>query len=169
MDEVKQAFLAAVARHGFTTRKWNAVRRAGTVTQVLALQRSQYGPSYYLNVGLWPLELAPPEGDVSEVDCPFRTRAEEVTGEFPPSVLDLETPVPDRSSACELVIEKLVAFLDRVTDLDALRRLDAAGRLHGWAVTRSGCVLLDRATSQGAEELSQHELTRRIIIDPPRD
>lgn len=75
---------------GFT-RKGNAWRRpVGDVTHIVALQKSRWGKSYYLNLAVWVGGL-PPEANVKSADCPLQSRI----GSIPNSPAQLEAALTE--------------------------------------------------------------------------
>lgn len=173
MDPIQTAFLKAASAHGFTARKWNGTRQVGEVTQVISLQRSDYGPSYYLNVGLWPLVGDEQPSTVRAVDCPFRLRGDQLVPELA-QAFDLEAPPGSerKEHASRDALDRVIATLDPLSTLESLRRLDREGKLTGWAVDRFGRSLLDgQSTAPGAPEhasLTPAELLGRITVVPPK-
>ncbi len=87
------------------------LRQAETIA-VVELQKSQYGPQYYVNVALWLLPL----GDAlypKERSCHVRTRLDALLSEqeeLVNALLDLESTMDDSARAAELS-ELLVSHL----------------------------------------------------------
>jgi hypothetical protein len=123
-NAVTQGLDAFASQHGFTKHSRSWYRQTADVLKVLNLQKSQYGPSYYLNVALWLPELGdtryPPENH-----CHVRTRLNSI---FPDdsdtidALLNLEAPVPDRVTAMRAFLTtRLAPLLDAASSTDGLR------------------------------------------------
>ncbi|HEY9323601.1 MAG TPA: DUF4304 domain-containing protein [Agromyces sp.] len=110
---------------GFHKHKGAWYRRSDEVVTVIDLQKSQYGPQYYLNIGLWfraieDLQYPKP------VSCHVVNR---LVSELPEAVsddlnrlLDLETEVPDRDTELrDLLDTYLVPLLGDFRDIAGLR------------------------------------------------
>lgn len=90
-DVVQRAFDWFGREHGFTRRSGDLFKQSEEVVAVLDLQRSDYGRSYYINVGFTLNQLH--GGPVSKFGlCDIRLRAEALIddGEDLPRHLDLE-------------------------------------------------------------------------------
>lgn len=114
--------------------------RESTETIALAnLQKSRYGPCYYMNLGFWIKSLGdPPSIPPREHLCHIRARAD---SELEPGLgrtLDLEVPIDDgdrRSELHRIVTETVIPFLVQGESLAGLRVL-VEGRLeHVTSVT----------------------------------
>ncbi len=125
------------------------------VTQALNLQKSQYGPSYYVNVGWWLRGL----GDVKfpkdhqwhisiRLESLVANRADEVK-----ALLDLDTAIAEaerRQQLRDLLESELHPVLDRTSSLDGLRELRREGRLKAAAVRGPAIPILDQAPTPGS-------------------
>lgn len=143
-----QAALAGFALSAGAVKRSGAwYRRGDDVVTVLELQKSQYGPKYYLNIGLWLLSL----GDVpypKPVQCHAQTRLEvQVPQVLRPELeklMDLEAPIDDedrRSQLQMLFSEHLSPILD-VSRRVATLRSDGAGFLKPAAIRGPAVPLL---------------------------
>ena len=106
--------------------------RSAETVFVLNLQKSQYGPQYYVNVGLWLLSLGPAETP-KDHQCPIRTRLDNLVPADKEAglttLLDLESPVDDelrREELLALLRSVLLPLLDTTSTLEGLRA--AAGQ-----------------------------------------
>ena len=110
---------------GFQKHNGAWYRRTDEVVTVIDLQKSQYGPQYYLNIGLWfraieDLQFPRPVG------CHVVNR---LAVELPKPVsddldrlLDLETEVPDRDTELRDVLDTyLVPLLGVIRGVAGLR------------------------------------------------
>lgn len=108
-NTVQVAFDESCKSLQFEKRRGAWYRRGEDLVTVVDLQKSQYGPQYYINLGLWLIGL---EGDAhpKPVACHVRTRLASVVGEREElelkQLLDLESPVPDKERH-----DRLLAFL----------------------------------------------------------
>jgi hypothetical protein len=132
--------LAAWARaHGWQVHKLTANRRLGFGVQVVALDKSDYAPAYYLRYGIW---LGEPDKLVLEPECDLRLPVKgpwesqpAFTEQAPLAPIDV-TAVLDRHVAPLVEATESRHALDKLYrrgDLDdALILLTAKKRL-GWA------------------------------------
>lgn len=102
-------------------------RVANEVTAVVNLQKSQYGPSYYINVGFWISAVEPARFPRSE-QCHVSFRIERLMGDDADRVarlLNLDTPVDeDRSDGIRTVLtDRLAPVLIAAQTLLGLRDL----------------------------------------------
>jgi hypothetical protein len=108
-DVVQVTFGEFAKNAGFSRRSASWYRTGADVITVLNLQRSQYGPKYYINIGLWLVAL----GEATtpkEHHCHIRTRLELLVGdarEILERLLDLGSPMGDEARASEIA-----AFLE---------------------------------------------------------
>ena len=114
-------------------------RTTDDLTEAVNLQKSQYGPSYYVNVG-WCLRAL---GDVKfpkdyqwhigmRLDLLAPNRTKDIK-----QLLDLDTPIAEderRHRLGELLDSELRPVLERTSNVDGLRALRREGRLKGAAV-----------------------------------
>ena len=109
--------------------------------QVFDLQRSIYGPQYYVNLCCVPAGM---EVDgmprPKEYKCPIRARLGKVCPELGKDVdmlLDLGNAIEEESREARLtamIKNNVIPFFERIRTPDALR-LAVAGRMKGLAVT----------------------------------
>lgn len=113
-------------------------QRADEVVTVCGLQKSQYGPSYYVNVGFnfTTLDADPhphPEG------CHLTVRIGEfVSGLELRELLDLDAPIADsarESRLFDIFARRLEPVVQRATSVDGLRAMVADGTLPGYVLT----------------------------------
>jgi meiotically up-regulated gene 157 (Mug157) protein len=123
-------------------------RNTNDVIQAMNLQKSQYGPSYYVNVGWWLRSL----GDVKfpkdhqwhigiRLESLAANRAEEIK-----ALMDLESGISERERGRqlhELFESELRPALDRTRSVDGLRALRREGRLKAAAVRGPAILILD--------------------------
>jgi len=113
------------------------------------LQRSQWGPQYYLNLGLWLLHL----GETSnprEDECHIRIRAGELLSlqeaGWDDALLDLETPWDDEKRAMKIkaTAEAFRALLETMSSLHGIKELYRAGLLDDAAIVKEARALLEQ-------------------------
>lgn len=118
------------------------------ITQI-NLQKSDYGLSYYLNVGWWLRTLGgaqfPKERELHvriRLDALIPGRADDVK-----TLLDIEQPVDGRSVRLRELFQELPEILAGASSVEGLRTLWHEGRLQA-AVVRSPAIrVLDEAAS----------------------
>jgi hypothetical protein len=131
-DELKAALIEAgtvLAAAGFTRKatRWSRPAPAPLSSVAFDLQRSNYGPTYFANVYVFPVEHA-------SKSYPIGTRldaAVTVEGTWLADVLsgDVELPVGERVRLFRLWLEQSVLpLLDRVSTLEGLRTAVSGGR-----------------------------------------
>ena|SRR2546430_17331722 len=127
-------------------------RTTDDVTQAMNLQKSQYGPRYYVNVGWWLRAL----GDVTfpkenqwhigiRLDSLAANRADEIN-----ELMNLDSPiaVAERTQRLgELLESELRPLLDGTASVESLRALRREGRLKSAAVKGPAITILDQATT----------------------
>lgn len=126
---------------GFTKRSGAWCRHQHESVAVIELQKSQYGPQYFVNVALWLLEL----GDVQcpkEHACHLRTRLTRLLPERKDelnALLDLDdasmTESHRRESLEQLLRDRLLPLLDTCSTLDGIRSLKSTGVLGAFLTT----------------------------------
>lgn len=81
---------------------------------VVNLQRSSYGPSYYVNLGVWISRLSEAKWP-KEQDCHLRARLGELIEDFDKdeSLMNLDSMLPDRVRRSQL-LEELVAYVGEI-------------------------------------------------------
>jgi hypothetical protein len=139
-NAVQQAFDEFGREAHFEKRSGSWYRHGEEVIAVLNLQKSQYGPQYYVNQAFWLRQL----GDdryPKEHKCHLRLRLEDVLPEAEAEtrrLLDLEQPLPEEQrieALLRLLRERLRPVIERAGSLDGLRSLRAEGAFAGAAVT----------------------------------
>lgn len=137
----------ALERFGRTTgceKRHGAWLRTGTeVITVTSLDKSPYGPEYYIDQGFWPRSLSdgPPK---RAYGCAIYNRAGGIIPQFSrrlDELLDLEQPIPDDERVTELVAlltKRLLPVLDEARSIDGLRNLVVSGPLRNSLITADG-------------------------------
>jgi hypothetical protein len=147
-NSIQLAFDAFGKRAGMQKQSGTWYRSADDVTQAMNLQKSQYGPSYYINVGWWLRAL----GDVKfpkdnqwhigiRLDSLAANRAEELK-----VLLDLDSGLGETERGQrlhDLLDSELRPVLDRTLSVDGLRALRGEGRLKAAAVRGPAIPILD--------------------------
>jgi hypothetical protein len=125
-DVIQVAFDDFAKNAGFSKRSSSWYRSGSDVVTVLNLQRSQYGPKYYINIGLWLVAL----GEATtpkEHHCHVRTRLELLAGdarETLEKLLDIGSPMDDEARASEIAAfleVHLAPILKATVSLESLR------------------------------------------------
>jgi hypothetical protein len=130
-------------------------RNTDDVIQAMNLQKSQYGPSYYVNLGWWLRSL----GDAKfpkdhqwhigiRLESLAGTRADEVK-----ALMDLESGISEKERGRqlqELFESELRPVLDRTRSVDGLRALRREGRLKAAAVRGPAIPILDDPVTPGS-------------------
>lgn len=138
---------AGFGKAGATWRRTNAA-----TVGVLNLQGSQWGPSFYVNLGVYFRALGDRERP-SEASCHIRIRLSELVPnrERFNSLLDFEKPMQENVRARELetlVIENAVPWLDALSTISGARQYFSVQRPAAAWVTKEATALL--ASSEGA-------------------
>jgi Domain of unknown function (DUF4304) len=140
-DAVQTGFLEFGKRNGLVRRNLNLYKVSPEVIGLINLQKSAYGPKYYLNVGFW---IQQPDLDrylPKEPECHVRLRLGIYSSEFSrrlESLLDLASEIEDeeRSAAlADLLVHDVLPLVDQGSDILGLKRLMAEDRLKGAAVS----------------------------------
>nr|WP_014235126.1 DUF4304 domain-containing protein [Arthrobacter rhombi]AER68059.1 hypothetical protein [Arthrobacter rhombi] len=122
---IQTAFDDFMKSLGFSKKSGSWYRTSDDVVSVVELQRSQYGPWYYVNLAAW-LRALGEEKAPKEHKCHMRTRLDNLVGAGEArltSLLDLEVAMPDaerRSMLTEFLREHLRPALDAMSSLEAL-------------------------------------------------
>jgi hypothetical protein len=125
---------------GFTEVGALWVRTCPEVTQVVGLQKSNFGRQYYINVGIAIRALGIPE-PIKEELCHIRIRVEALLDAASPvsQLLDMDQPLnPEaREERLDLTVSPAIGgFLASSRDIDGLKRLMSSGILSGAFVHR---------------------------------
>ncbi len=97
------------------------------VISVISLQKSQWSPQYFINVGFWVKSLGAPSVLPKENECHIRIRADAAFGEMASEIAtmcDLENDVSDADRASwigRFVNDRLAPFVRRGSDVSSLR------------------------------------------------
>lgn len=152
-DVVQRAFDWLGRNQGFTRRSGDLFKHSDQVVALLDLQRSDYGRSYYINVGFALNQLH--GGAVDKFGlCDIRLRAEALIGDADEllRLLDLETALDEDAREIELrrvFEERLVPAVDTGLTIDGLRQLEAAGQLgRGFVRKQARAVLAGQRASE---------------------
>jgi|SRR6266511_5276601 len=151
---VQQAFDEFGKDGGMLKHSGTWYRTGDWVTQAINLQKSQYGPSYYINIGWWLRALG---GDKFPKDHQWHIgiRLESLVPnqeEEVEALLDLDTWIAEteRSQRLrDLLDSQLRPVLDRTSSVDGLRELRREGRLKAAAVRGPAIAILDQAVTPG--------------------
>lgn len=147
-ENVLRKTFDSVARYaGFSKHSGAWYLRQAETVAVIELQKSQYGPQYYLNVALWLLPLGDSQFPREE-KCHVRTR---LTRLFPElegrlkQILDLQFPMDESIRGTELrdMLERLL--LPALKECSTIRGLQGRGGdllLKSSLVTRAAQQLL---------------------------
>ena len=143
-----QAALEQFARtRGMERRGSTWYARGDGVVAITDLQKSQYGPRYYLNQGFWFDALGSnrhPHGAQSHVSIRLEVVAQDRRKEIE-ELLNLEESIPDdqrEERILALLEERLEPILQRGTSVDGIRAMLADGTLKGAAIRGSALDLL---------------------------
>lgn len=144
--------LASFAREaGFEKKSGAWYRHAPEVITVLDLQKSQYGPQYYVNLGYWLRQLgderypSPSKGHIS-------SRLETLLPEERHRIarlLDLDEPMPDDVRFAKLralLNDHLLPVIERGSSLAGLKEMIDDGTLRGAAIRGPAQQALDAVT-----------------------
>lgn len=149
-NEIQQEFDAFGANAGMLKKSGNWYHASDETISVLNLQKSQYGLSYYFNVGIWITPLGE-ERFPKEHKCHVRLRLGDLVPQRTEEIsalLDLEHDASSRVERLRDVFEReLKPFLASGESLDGLRQLQREGRLAGAFVLGPAMALLRRGLS----------------------
>ncbi len=122
---LQRALAPLLKLHGF--KKLGATRRkiTGDTIEILNLQGSQWGPSFYINLGVYFRALGHIDG-ACEYDCHIRTRLSELVPDRARfnALLDFEQSALQGVRASELeaiVAEYALPWLTRISTIDGAR------------------------------------------------
>jgi len=152
---IQQTFDAFATSAGMLKHSGTWYRSTDNVIQAVNLQKSQYGPSYYINIGWWLRSLGDvkfPKDDEWHIGIRLESllalRAEEVN-----SLLDLDSEISDaeRSQRLRDLLEAdLRPAVDRTTSVDGLRALRREGKLKAAAVRGPAIAIIDKPMTPGS-------------------
>lgn len=139
---------------GMTKQSGTWYRTTDEVIEATNLQKSQYGPTYYVNVGWWLRALGEvkfPKDNQWHIGIRLElltpTRTQEVK-----HLLDLDSPIAEGERGRrlrELLDSELATVLDETASIDGLRALRREGRLKGAAVRGPATAILDHTPTPG--------------------
>jgi hypothetical protein len=150
-NAVQRAFDGFGRDAGSEKKSGSWYRRRDEVVAVLNLQKSQYGPRYYLNVGFWLVEVGD-ERYPQPHKCHVRMRVE---GLLPAAekrineLLNLGHDMSDEERMTELralLDGELLPLLERAGSVAGLRGMLAAGMLKHAGITGPGQRVLASAS-----------------------
>lgn len=127
-DAIQQAFDVWGRSAGLEKKSGSWYRLGDEVTSVSTLQKSQYGPSYYINQAFWLRQLGD-ERFPKDNKCHIRLRLRSLVGadaEWLNQLLDLAWVIPDEDRIVELIAildERLSPIVERGDSLKGLRGL----------------------------------------------
>ena len=144
---IRLALADTLGSAGFLRKGQNWFRQGDEVVEVLNLQKSQYGPQYYLDYGIW-LRALGEEQQPREQHCHVRMRLGAVMSSAAQltQLLDLEADTPEharRSALAELLATEFLSFAELCRTTAGLRQLLAAGRLQHAMVNVAAKAVLD--------------------------
>lgn len=123
-------------------------RTTGDLVQALNLQKSQYGPVYYINIGFWLQALGESNFPGQRtwhlgirLELLFPNRDKEIK-----SLLDLQSDIPEQERAQRLrhlLNSGLSPILEEANSMQGLRQLRREGRLKAAAIRGTAIPLLD--------------------------
>lgn len=121
---------------GFTKKANCWYRNNPDVLEVMHLQRSQFGPQYYINYALWLKALGEPEPLPKEHQCHIRMREDDIIegDKRIRSLLDLESDIAPEDRQREImdfISNSFTTLSDQCRTLDGMRRLFIEGRFSG--------------------------------------
>lgn len=146
-DAVQQAFDCFGREAGFEKKSGSWYRHAEEVIAVSNIQKSQYGPSYYINQGYWLRRLGN-ERYPKIVRCHVQARLEDLLPEAEHRIVELlnvENEMPDRERVDELVLllkGELLPLIEQGSSVTGLRAMLAGGLLAGAGITGPAQPLL---------------------------
>lgn len=132
---------------GFDRQPGGWCRRQRDTTAVLELQRSNYGPAYYANLGIW-LSALGADRSPRERFCHLRTR---LTSLLPQqagrisALLDLSYDIKNderRSSLLAILNDEVLPIIDSCATLESVRSLASMGRLDAFLITGAAHQLI---------------------------
>lgn len=135
-NSVQQAFDRFGKGAGFEKKSGSWYRRSHEVVSISNLQKSQYGPQYYLNQGFWLRQLDDQRFPKSH-QAHIVTRVEDLVPDAEQRIrqlLDLEVGMPDQERSDELVTllsERLLPLIERGDSIAGLRSMVADGTFGG--------------------------------------
>lgn len=131
-EPIKTLFDKTLRDQGFKKASGSWYSDRPETVLVANLQKSQYGSSYYINLGVWLKaigEVAAPK----EHHCHVRIRLESIVSERFREALDLENPAMDEESRRMIIatgiIDEAIPWLEACSSIDGIRRMLDEGRL----------------------------------------
>jgi len=144
---LQQALAPALKQRGFKKSGATWRRGSGDAIEVLNLQGSQWGPSFYVNLGVYFRALGDRD-QPTEYQCHVRTRLDEIVPDRARlhALLDFEHPIPESDRAREL--ETLVAnhgvpWLDTVSTVEGAREYCNSQAARSPWITKEARAFLD--------------------------
>lgn len=162
-NEIQRAFDAFGKSEGMVKRSGSWYRTGDEVIGVMNLQKSQYGPRYYINVGYWlqAIEEAkfPPDEQchiLIRLDALIADRGEEVK-----ALLDFDSEISgeERTQRLgDLLNSRLRPALEQGSSVDGLQKLRSEGLLKGAAIRGSAISILSEERDPPRPQGKQHRL-----------
>jgi hypothetical protein len=147
-DIVQTVFDKFAKSAGFSKKSGTWYLRSPETIFVLNLQKSQYGPEYYVNVALWLRVLGEEEAH-KENKCQIRTRLTQLVQPYVEArltdLLDLQSDIDDTSRRAELIgllNEYVVPLIGAASSLENLRSGPGQELIRKSLVTGSGLGVL---------------------------
>ena len=146
---LQQALAPTLKQRGFKKSGATWRKESGESIGVLNLQGSQWGPSFYINLGVYFRALGDRD-QPTEYDCHVRTRLSELVPdrERLNALLDFEKPVQENARVRELetlVVEHGLPWLDNVSTIEGAREYCSSQAPKSPWVTKEARAFLEAA------------------------
>jgi hypothetical protein len=147
-NEIQREFDAFGQALGMSKHSGSWYRTRDDVTTVLNLQKSDYGPSYYINIAFWLRALGESRFP-KDRECHLRIRLEHLVSDRRAELaelLDLKSEIPDGERGRrlrELLMTRLKPILDGISSVDDLREMRRRGLLTNAAIRGPALRLLE--------------------------
>lgn len=158
-DSVQQAFDSFGKTLGLEKRSGSWYGGGENTITVSSLQRSDDGPSYYVNQAFWLKQLGD-ERYPKEWRCHVRARLSSIVSSDVEStvarLLDLDSEMPDEHREAELLdllLTHLRPVINRGRSIDGLREMIADGTLRGVAIRGPAQPILGADPGSSQESL----------------
>ncbi len=145
-NPISIAFEESLRAGGFAKKGNTWYRDNPDVLEVMHLQRSQFGPQYYINYALWLKVLGEPKSP-KEVDCHIRMRESNFGGDIKIArkLLDLESDLASEERSGGIVhfmSKSFFPFSNQCRTLDGMRLLFKEGRFADTLIVAAARKLL---------------------------
>lgn len=148
-DVIRLTFARTAKAMGYEERSEAWYRVGESVVSVLHLQKSQFGPRYYVNLAVWFRALGD-EKYPKERQCHLRTRLEEIVtpeqAQRLDSLLDCEHPVDEdvRAESLNQFFHESLGWFSSFASLDDFRSPAAPELLQACLLTGPAAEFLDQ-------------------------